>query len=84
MVMARCRSPSEDSIGSTESDSGMMKAVPSPRTARAAISTPPRAGAGAGQRGGPEHQQGGQQQPLAAEAVAEQAAGSSIAASTRL
>ena len=70
---AFCRSSGANRTGSTESARGKIAAAPMPSTARAAMSCADRSRVGAGGGAGAEEDQGDKQQPLAAEAVAEQA-----------
>ena len=70
-AMARGRSSSVNRTGITAMDIGRITAAPSPRMARAAISSPAEVAKAHASGADAEHGQGDQQHPLAAQPVAE-------------
>jgi hypothetical protein len=69
IVIARARSPGANSTFSSDMDSGIRNAAPTPSAARAAINWPGNDEKAAGRRRGSEKDEGAQQQdeiPLAA------------------
>ncbi len=84
IVIAVRRSSSENSTGSTDSDSGMMKAAPSPSTARAAISRSAEEAYAQASEATPNTSSAPSSSFLRPKRSPSSPAGSSIAASTRL
>ena len=83
--MARARSPrSVNTLEISDSVAGNVMAAPSPITDLAAMSCAGLGREAAGQAGGPDHRQPGQQHALAAEPVRQAPKVSSSAAKTRL